>query len=304
MSTIRRMSADVAEHRHVDETASRAPSGINHAATCLSAFLLLFGLAATTRAGDAQIGAVLPISTALCDSMRIHNVLTSEAPVDCARLSLVKFPFVDFEGRAHVDGEIVVMDVVADHVAQVFATFRDIRFPIAKARLMDHYEGNDDASMADNNTSAFNARRIVGGNSLSMHAYGLAIDINPIQNPYAKRTGERLTFKPPAGAEFANRLNNRPWKKVRAGMAESVVEIFANEGFLTWGGYWSDPIDYQHFQVSGNLVGELAHLPRAQARAAFEQYVERYRACRKAAPDESGRSKCIMSVDGGGKPGG
>jgi D-alanyl-D-alanine carboxypeptidase len=261
-----------------------------HAAICAVA-LACVGMAAVAPAGDEPTGSIAPISPALCDDMAKHNVLRPGVPVGCARLSLVKFAYVDFDGQTHGDGEIVVMDAAAENVLRIFAKLREMRFPIAKARLINHYDGNDDASIADNNTSAFNARNVAGTNSLSLHAYGLAIDLNPIQNPYVKRSGGNLIFSPPAGVEYANRLIDRSGKKARAGMAESVVDVFADEGFLIWGGYWHDPIDYQHFQVNRGLAERLARLSPAQARAAFAQHVERYRACRKNG--ESSRSKCI-----------
>jgi hypothetical protein len=235
--------------------------------------------------------------------MQMHNVIGADAPVDCSRLRLVKFAYVDFDGRAHDDGQIVVMDAAANHVLHIFTKLREKHFPIARARLLDRYEGNDDASMADNNTSGFNARKIAGGNSLSLHAYGLAIDLNPMQNPYAKRVGGKLIFSPPAGAVYANRLNDRPGKEPRFGLAEAVVDVFAHEGFLTWGGYWDDPIDYQHFQVSKGLAEQLARLAPKEAELAFEQYVERYRTCRKNSSPEQSRSKCVAANDAGIKLG-
>lgn len=252
---------------------------------------------AANPASKAQPGTIAPVTAAACASMRAHGVLAPGAPIDCPRLSLVTFSYVDFEGRSHDDGQIVVMDAVASHVLQIFAKLRELQFPIHKAVLMDHYEGSDDASMADNNTSAFNSRKITGGNSLSMHAYGLAIDINPVENPYAKRAGDKLVFSPPAGVRYANRFNDRPRKATVPGFAEDVIEVFANEGFLIWGGYWDDPIDYQHFQVSGRLAEQLARLPPPQAQQAFEQYVERYRDCRRSAPADSSPSKCIIAAE-------
>jgi hypothetical protein len=249
--------------------------------------LACVGIASTVRAGDEQTGSVAPISRARCDDMAKHNVIRPGVPVGCARLSLVKFAYVDFDGHAHGDGEIVVMDAAAENVLRIFARLREMRFPIAKARLIDHYDGNDDASIADNNTSAFNARNVAGTSLLSLHAYGLAIDLNPIQNPYVQRAGGNPTFSPPTGVEYANR------KKARAGMAESVVDVFADEGFVVWGGNWHDPIDYQHFQVSRGFAARLARLSAAQARAAFAQHVERYRACRRNGASESSRAKCI-----------
>jgi hypothetical protein len=247
-----------------------------------------------------RTGAAEPISAALCDDMKRHKVLTPDAPVGCARLSLVRFSYVGFDGQIHSDGEIVVMDVAAEHVLRIFAKLQEMRFPIARAKLLNHYDGNDDASMAEDNTSAFNARKIVGGSSLSLHAYGLAIDLNPIQNPYVKRSGPTLTFDPPAGAEYANRFNDRPWKTARPGLAEAVIDVFADQGFLIWGGYWGDPIDYQHFQVTRSLAEQLARLPQAQAQAEFERFVERYRNCRSSAA--SSRPACIMASSRTGRP--
>jgi hypothetical protein len=232
-----------------------------------------------TRAGDAREGTILPVTQALCDDMKKHNVIRPGWPVGCERLSLVKFSYLGFDDRIHDDGEIMVMDAAAENVLRIFTKLRDIRFPIAKARLINHYDGDDDASMADNNTSAFNARNVAGTNSLSLHAYGLAIDINPVQNPYVQRLGGRPTFGPPAGAAYANRPNGPQAKDALPGLAESVIDVFADEGFSIWGGDWKNP-DYQHFQVSRSLAQQLARLSAAQARAVFAQHVERYRACR------------------------
>ncbi|HTS39718.1 MAG TPA: M15 family metallopeptidase [Xanthobacteraceae bacterium] len=253
----------------------------------------ILGHTLAARAGDAPGGKVAPISPALCDDMKSHNVMKPESPVSCARLKLVTFPYVGFDGQVHGNGEIVVMDAVAEHVLQIFSKLRDIRFPIAKARLMNHYEGNDSASTADDNTSSFNARKAVGSNSFSMHAYGLAIDLNPVQNPFARRAGSTLIFRPPSGIEYANRFNDRPGKNFRGGMAESVIDVFADQGFVIWGGYWDNPIDYQHFEVYPNLAERLAALSPGESQAVFRQYVERYRTCRRNAPQDSPRAKCI-----------
>jgi hypothetical protein len=275
---------------------------VTHLSVLLFGILLFAGagaIAAGGRATSGQKNVVVPVTPALCNNMKVHHVLNPGAPVECGRLSLVKFSYIDFSGHAHEDGEIMVMDATAEHVLQVFATLLEMRFPIAKARLMDHYDGNDDASMADNNTSSFNVRKIVGGSSISLHAYGLAIDINPIQNPYAKRSGATLTFSPKSGASYANRFNDRPGKAARSGMAEAVIEVFADNGFLIWGGYWDDPIDYQHFQVSQKLAKQLAQLSPDQAKSVFEAHVARYRTCRRTPTEgsEASRSKCVMAND-------
>ena len=262
-------------------------------------FALMPIMAAQLPQPNDDRGRIVPIGSALCEEMKRHHVLGENPPVGCERLKLVRFAYVGFDMALHEDGELVVMDAAAPHVSRIFNTLRDIRFPIAKARLMNHYDGNDAASMADNNTSAFNDRMITEGDAVSLHAYGLAIDINPVQNPYVVRTGEVLTFQPPAGVEYANRLNDRPWKESRPGMAEAVIDVFAENGFLIWGGYWDNPIDYQHFQVGRKMAERLARSSPAEAEMIFGQLVERYRACRQS-PSRNGRSNraaCIMAAD-------
>jgi len=247
------------------------------------ASVLAFPLAASTavaRPAAAGADSIIPISAAFCQDMRAHHVLNG-GKVGCDRLRLVKFSFVDFDGKLHHDGEIVVMDAAAPHVLRIFTRLRKMRFPIAKARPMNGYEGDDNASMRDNNSSAFNDRAVTGGGNSSLHAYGLAIDLNPLQNPYLSRAGDGLKVAPPAGVDFINRLNERPGKPARPGMAEAVVRVFADEGFMIWGGYWDDPIDYQHFQVSRRLAEQLAAASPAEAARLFDAVVERFRKCQQ-----------------------
>jgi D-alanyl-D-alanine carboxypeptidase len=155
---------------------------------------------------------------------------------------------------------------------------------------METYDGDDDASMADNNTSAFNDRTIKGSASQSLHAYGLAIDLNPLQNPFVARGGKTAQVEPTAGGEYLDRSNPRN------GMAESVIEIFADHGFLIWGGGWRNPIDYQHFQVDRRLAKEVSADPPGRAQTLFDSYVERYRACRQAAAQQNSGDRCRRGV--------
>jgi hypothetical protein len=257
----------------------------------LSALAYALGIAAPVAQVDAQTGlpdAVLPISASLCAEMKAHHVLNKGAPLGCDRLSLVQFGYIGFDKRTHGDGKLVVMDAVAEHVMQIFSTLRERGFPIARAQLMNKYEGNDEASMADNNTSALNVRQVAGGGSISLHAYGAAIDINPVQNPYIKRLGARLAVSPRAGRGYMDRKNRKE------GMAEPAVELFAEHGFSIWGGCWRNPTDYQHFQISRRLAQELARLSVKDAKARFEQHVRDSRACRRAAGAVTGssRSRC------------
>jgi len=246
--------------------------------------LLLFCLstALPAMAGDAVTASIVQPDAASCTAMQAAGVLRAHSPVPCNRLRRVQFSYVDFDGRRHDDGEIVVLDAAAPHVRAIFDALLQRRFPLAHARAMMHYRGDDEAAMRDNNTSAFNDRAITGGSAPSLHAYGLAIDINPVQNPYVEIAGDgNARFHPAAGSRYANRAAVRPGKPTRAGMAEDVVELFAQHGFTTWGGDWDAPIDYQHFQVSRTLAQKLAALPPEQARAAFDAHATAYRRCRK-----------------------
>jgi hypothetical protein len=218
--------------------------------------------------------------------MKSHNVLHRGAPVGCSRLKLVRFEHVGFDGRPH-HGEIVVMDAAADHVSRIFSSLLEMHFPIEKARLMNYYNGDDDAAIADNNTSGFNHRTVEGGNALSLHAYGLAIDINPKQNPYVRRdrSGMVVSVSPPSSIGYLKR--NPSFANPRLGMAESVIDLFAGQGFPIWGGYWPYEVDYQHFAVNRSLALRLARLPPAHAQALFEEKVQRYMTCRGAGRSRS-----------------
>src|SRR5580704_9164487 len=183
-------------------------------------------------AQSADPSAAMRISEELCRDMQAHHVLNPGAPVGCERLRLLKFGYVDFTGQTHDDGEMAVLDAISDQVLQIFAALQKQGFPIAEAKLMDKFDGDDDASMAENNTSAFNVRQIAGGGAVSLHAYGVAIDLNPMQSPYLKRVGDKVTVSPPAGVSYIDRKNHR------SGMAESVIGLFAEHGLSVWGGYW------------------------------------------------------------------
>lgn len=177
--------------------------------------------------------------------------LKPECPFTHDRLRLLDIEHFDFNGDL-LDGKLVVLDRVAVKVISIFKELKTVRFPIHQVQLIEHYDCNDDKSMAANNSSAFNFRNIANSNRLSMHSYGLAIDINPVQNPYLTIEENGIVkVHPSAGAEFLNRSNIRP------GMLEPVVHIFEKYGFTVWGGKWNNPIDYHHFEVPRDQVVNL-----------------------------------------------
>jgi poly-gamma-glutamate synthesis protein (capsule biosynthesis protein) len=155
-------------------------------------------------------------------------------------LRYVRVTFVRFDGTAR-QGELVVHKGVASDVVDAFHAMYDARFPIRRMRLVDDYQGSDDASMAANNTSAFNCRRVSGSSSWSEHSYGRAIDLNPVQNPYVYGR----TVAPPAGKAYVARSPHRKGMVTRA-----VRDAFSDIGW-EWGGTWTTRKDYQHFSASG-----------------------------------------------------
>ncbi len=157
-------------------------------------------------------------------------------PVPRSDLRYLRMTYLGFDGVAH-RGEMVVNRTAVTKIISVFRRAYNARFPIYRMRLVDDYRGSDDASMAANNTSAFNCRRTSGGTAWSQHSYGRAVDINPVQNPYVARG----VVEPPAGKAYVTR------SPLRKGMVTwTVRDAFADIGWY-WGGNWRYSKDYQHF---------------------------------------------------------
>jgi len=163
-------------------------------------------------------------------------------PVHIDDLALVEVSHWDMDGVVQT-GQLVVAASQAEAIVGVMETLFEARFPIHKMRLAHEYGGSDDASMADNNTSAFNCRAKTGGKSWSEHSYGAAIDINTIQNPYVRGT----KVLPPEGKPYVERSSEVPGLIVAEG---PVVPAFRAIGWK-WGGNWRSLKDYQHFSASG-----------------------------------------------------
>jgi D-alanyl-D-alanine carboxypeptidase len=166
-------------------------------------------------------------------------------PVAPSKLRAIHLSYVNFARRPRT-GVIIVNARVVRQVIHVFAILYRARFPIKAMKPVDAFGGSDPHSMAADNTSGFNCRRAVapGPPQWSMHAYGLAIDVNTVQNPYIE-PGKRA--QPPAGAAYADRADRR------RGMADPggiLVTAFRSVGW-GWGGNWAGSPDYQHFSVNG-----------------------------------------------------
>jgi hypothetical protein len=165
-------------------------------------------------------------------------------PVGLNQLRLLKLSVWGFDGRVH-RGRLVVNEDAARPLLIVMRRLFELRFPIRRMRLVDAYGAVDDRSMEADNTSAFNCRFVAGTDHWSEHAYGRAIDVNPIENPYADGQGY---VSPPQGAPFADRSRRAKGLIHRNG---PVVAAFAAVGW-GWGGDWDWPKDFQHFSASGN----------------------------------------------------
>jgi hypothetical protein len=163
-------------------------------------------------------------------------------PVPMSDLRLIRLLYWGFDREAH-HGRLVVHHRVADEVARLFGRIYNVRFPIRRMRLVDRYGANDRESMEHDNTSAFNCRWRAGQPGVwSMHAYGKAIDVNPVENPYISSGG----YSPPNAGAYVDRSNER------RGMiyhGDEVWWAFRNRGW-EWGGDWDYP-DYQHFSTNG-----------------------------------------------------
>ncbi|HEX6667014.1 MAG TPA: M15 family metallopeptidase [Solirubrobacterales bacterium] len=164
-------------------------------------------------------------------------------PVGFNRLRLLRVRHWSFDGAVH-RGRLVVHRDSARAMLAVMHRLYALHFPIRRMRLVDAYGADDHRSMDADNTSAFNCRVVAGTDRWSEHAYGRAIDLNPVENPYADSDGY---VSPPAGAPYADRSRRAPGLIHRNG---PVVAAFAKAGW-EWGGNWDWPKDYQHFSATG-----------------------------------------------------
>jgi hypothetical protein len=163
-------------------------------------------------------------------------------PQPVEQLRAIDASFWGFDGRVH-EGRIVVDATEADAIVQVLRDLFAARYEIDKMEPIDRYGGSDDASVDANNTSGFNCRKATGGTGWSEHAYGRAIDLNPLQNPYV--VGDVVL--PAQSAALVDRT------RTDQGMihdGDAAVVAFAKIGW-TWGGNWRSSKDYQHFSADG-----------------------------------------------------
>lgn len=175
---------------------------------------------------------------------RLTHSWREGCPVGLNELRYLTVTHWNFAGKP-TTGELVVRQDAAQAMVTVFEQLYAARFPIERMELVDTYGGDDNLSMAANNTSAFNCREVAWKPGVwSNHAFGTAIDINPLINPYVSGT----QVFPPEGQVFADRS-----VEALGGIypESALVNAFASVGW-GWGGDWNSAKDYQHFSASGN----------------------------------------------------
>ncbi len=209
---------------------------------------------------------ISPLSTQYQQTLIEKKLWNTHCPVPLSRLRDVTVSYYDFNGKIHTDGHIIVLDAVAEQTSRVFQQLFNMQFPIHSIKPTSDFDGDDDRSMLANNSSAFNCREITGGGKPSLHTYGVAIDINPVQNPYIrfeKNPQEYTKILPPNAQDYIKR------QPQTIGMVEPIVEIFKQNGFFEWGGHWKTLLDYQHFQPSRLVSNLLVHLSPEDASQLF-----------------------------------
>jgi hypothetical protein len=210
-------------------------------ATCLLVFAGLLG-APAVAAGEQPFEATISRLDRETRALMTGSSWHEWCPVGLGALRLVRLTYLGFDGEAH-RGRLVVHRRWAEEIVDVFGRLYARGFPIRRIRLVDRYGADDRESMRHDNTSAFNCRYVAGTTTWSQHAYGRAIDINPVENPYV--SGSRVS--PPRGRRFLDRLDVRPGMVVEG---DAVWRAFHHIGW-EWGGAWSSAQDYQHFSANG-----------------------------------------------------
>ena len=195
-------------------------------------------------------GISYPVSESVAPALSVEaiNIMSDEQTpaVSYDDLCYMNVLYYDFNGEVQT-GELICNQKLAQDFVEIFYELYLNEYRIEKIRLIDEYNGDDTASMEDNNTSCFNYRVVDGTSSLSKHALGCAIDINPFYNPYIvfDKTGGGDDYISPKGSEiYVDRSQNFPYKIDENDLC---YKLFKEHGF-TWGGDWNSCKDYQHFQ--------------------------------------------------------
>lgn len=171
-----------------------------------------------------------------CNYSFNESIKGIEIPVEIInQLTLIDVEYYSFDEKLH-KGQLVINKKVEKDIVEIFKLIKDLKFPVGKVIPVVKYKWDDEASMNDNNTVAFNYRKVKGSKILSLHSYGLAIDINPLQNPHIKGK----TIQPSSG-KYDTKSKGTILRDSK------LVNEFVKRGWQ-WGGRWRSSKDYQHFE--------------------------------------------------------
>ncbi|MEM6602611.1 MAG: M15 family metallopeptidase [Pseudomonadota bacterium] len=194
---------------------------------------------------------ILDVSPDCAKRMRDCGMISHPLALSLDRLRETHVTYFGFEGDEKI-GSLIVLDVIAPVICQLFNELHAVKFPLFQIMPICVYAGSDTLSMQKNNSSAYNPRYIGQSDEISIHSFGMSLDINPVQNPYiglGSMEDENLKIAPVAGKDFINRHVKHP------AMVEDVVPLFKKYGFIEWGGDWTERrVDYHHFQVPYNVA--------------------------------------------------
>jgi peptidoglycan LD-endopeptidase CwlK len=246
--------ADMREYNHSGTLLLKEAKFVKLNRAARAAFFLpaiVLAYFATAMAQDKENAGNVGASKRVPEALVVDSAMTENEAFDgldpaCPdeirrRQRVVEVLYLSFDGKIH-KGQIVVDQDLVDDVKRLFDLSRKEGFPIhsvipaSHSRFRKDGRWDDELSMAANNTSAFNFRARTGGKKLSNHAYGRALDINPLQNPYLK--GEVVL---PRGANYD------PSKPGTLTLHHAIVEVFLVRGW-EWGGNWKSLKDYQHLE--------------------------------------------------------
>lgn len=165
------------------------------------------------------------------------------AVLSLEELCYIRVLHYGFDEKIHI-GEMIVNKKISNDILDIFGKLYQAEYPIEKVLLIDDYDADDERSMSDNNTSAFNYRTISGSGNLSRHGMGMAVDINPLYNPYVKTVNGKMVIEPANSGSYTNRSVEFSYKIDENDLC---YRLFTEYGF-TWGGSWNSLKDYQHFE--------------------------------------------------------
>ncbi len=171
-------------------------------------------------------------------------------PIPLSELRYLSVLHKDLSG-ATLTGELICNVRIAEPLTEIFKALYAENYPIEKIRLIDEYDADDELSMRDNNSSCFNFRYVSFTDRISLHGYGMAVDINPLYNPYIKEVDGQKVIAPDNSAAYEDRAGNYPYKITADDLC---CRLFKAHGFLWGGDCWDDEKDYQHFFIEEGIA--------------------------------------------------